>query len=156
MNLAKNIRKSLLRSLVELAVTSERFRGLSTSRSCASGSALFRRSPAIQLLPSLCINSHLLWRSLVTLEQAQGQIDELNDAFVQARDEIEFAQEDAETTYFNESHQLAKESVTVVTTLYQGIQADLSEADRGKLQRSMGLKMEQLKAELGQLDTMHT
>lgn len=64
---------------------------------------------------------------------------------MQARDEIEFAQEDAETTYFNESHQLAKESVTVVTTLYQGIQADLSEADRGKLQRSMGLKMEQLK-----------
>ena len=74
MNLAKNIRKSLLRSLVELAVTSERFRGLSTSRSCASGSALFRRSPATQLLPSLCINSHLLWRSLVTLEQAQGQV----------------------------------------------------------------------------------
>ena len=30
-----------------------------------------------------------------------------------------------------------------------------SEEERGKLQRSMGLKMEQLKAEVAQLDTLH-
>ena len=76
---------------------------------------------------------------------APSQIDELNDRFVEARDEIEYAQEDAETTYFNESHKLAKDSVGVVTNLYQQILTDLSEADRGKLQRSMGMKMEQLK-----------
>ena len=74
-----------------------------------------------------------------------SQIDELNDKFVEARDEIEYAQEDAETTYFNESHKLAKDSVGVVTSIYKGILETLSEADKGKLQRSMGLKMEQLK-----------
>ena len=73
------------------------------------------------------------------------QIDELNDKFVEARDEIEFAQEDAETTYFNESHNTAKHSVGEVLALYQQIQEDLSQDDKGKLQRSMGMKMEQLK-----------
>ena len=58
---------------------------------------------------------------------------------------MEYAQEDAETTYFNESHKLAKGLVDEVTTRYQQILADLSEEDKGKLQRSMGLKMEQLK-----------
>ena len=76
------------------------------------------------------------------------QIDELNDKFVEARDEIEYAQEDAETTYFNESHKLARESVGIVTTMYKEILADLSEADKGKLQRSMGMKMEQLKVHI--------
>ena len=74
-----------------------------------------------------------------------SQIDELNDKFVEARDEIEYAQEDAETTYFNESHKLAKDSVGVVTSMYKDILETLSEADKGKLQRSMGMKMEQLK-----------
>jgi len=73
------------------------------------------------------------------------QIDQLNEKFVEARDEIEYAQEDAETTYFNESHKLARDSVGIVTTMYQQILADLSESDKGKLQRSMGMKMEQLK-----------
>ncbi len=76
------------------------------------------------------------------------QIDELNDKFVEARDEIEYAQEDAETTYFNESHKLARESVGIVTTMYKEILADLSDADKGKLQRSMGMKMEQLKVHI--------
>lgn len=76
------------------------------------------------------------------------QIDELNDKFVEAREEIEYAQEDAETTYFNESHKLARDSVGIVTTMYQQILADLSEADKGKLQRSMGMKMEQLKVHM--------
>lgn len=31
------------------------------------------------------------------------QVDEINDKFVEARDEIEYAAEDAETVYFNES-----------------------------------------------------
>lgn len=64
---------------------------------------------------------------------------------MEARDEIECAQEDAETTYFNESHKLAKDTVGVVTSMYKDILETLSETDKGKLQRSMGMKMEQLK-----------
>ena len=82
------------------------------------------------------------------------QIDKLNDKFVEARDEIEFAEEDAETTYFNESHKLAKDSVSEVLALYQEIQTELTEEDKGKLQRSMGMKMEQLKVRLGHCPNM--
>lgn len=129
------------------------------------------------------------------------QIETLNNQFVEARDEIEYATEDAETTYFNESATEAKEVVGKVLEGYQQLCAKLrwvhchplvaatctatslhgtmeqawsrelkrhglpeqaspfplacSEAERGKLQRSMGLKMEQLKAELEQLDHLH-
>lgn len=154
MNLARRIQASKLCSLVEFAITNNSCRALHIA---TPGSTLCRQTSVV--LPSAAPPSSsfkLLCRSVVTLEQAQGQIDELNDKFVEARDEIEYAQEDAETTYFNESHKLARESVGIVTTMYKDILADLSEADKGKLQRSMGMKMEQLKAELGQLDTLHT
>ena len=75
------------------------------------------------------------------------QIDILNDKFVEARDEIEYAEEDAETTYFNESHKAAKDAVGETMQLYQQVLNDLSDDDRGKLQRSMGMKMEQLKVQ---------
>lgn len=154
MNLARRVRPSKLCSLVEFAITNNSCRELHI----ATSGRIFCRQISVNLTsaPPASSGYKLLCRSVVTLEQAQGQIDELNDKFVEARDEIEYAQEDAETTYFNESHNLARESVGIVTTMYKEILADLSEADKGKLQRSMGMKMEQLKAELGQLDTLHT
>lgn len=154
MNLARRIQPSKLCSLVEFAITNNSCRELHIA---TSGSILCRQISVNLTSAQPASSGYKLWcRSVVTLEQAQGQIDELNDKFVEARDEIEYAQEDAETTYFNESHKLARESVGIVTTMYKEILADLSEADKGKLQRSMGMKMEQLKAELGQLDTLHT
>ena len=38
---------------------------------------------------------------------------------------------------------------------FQGVLEGLEEGERGKLLRAMGLKMEQLKAELGELDALH-
>ena len=73
------------------------------------------------------------------------QIETLNEKFVEARDEIEYAVEDAETTYFNESHKVAKDAVAEAMQMYKQVLDDLSDDDRGKLQRSMGMKMEQLK-----------
>ncbi|KAL4448358.1 hypothetical protein ABPG75_005577 [Micractinium tetrahymenae] len=83
------------------------------------------------------------------------QIESINELFVEARDEIEYAKEDAETVYFNESCDAARKAVQDVIDRYQAVLQRLSEDERGKLQRSMGLKMEQLKAEVGQLDTLH-
>lgn len=54
--------------------------------------------------------------------------------------------QDAETTYFNESHQAAKDAVSQTLEMYERVLAKMDEAEKGKLQRSMGLKMEQLKA----------
>ncbi len=47
--------------------------------------------------------------------------------------------------YFNEAHETAKSAVAETLDLYNGLLGTLEESERGKLQRSMGLKMEQLK-----------
>lgn len=47
--------------------------------------------------------------------------------------------------YFNEAHDTAKGAVAETLDLYNGLLGRLEESERGKLQRSMGLKMEQLK-----------
>ena len=83
------------------------------------------------------------------------QIDNVNDMFVEARDLIEDARDEAETVYFNEAHTEAKEAVDKTVQLFDSILNSLSESERGKLQRMMGLKIEQLKAEVGNLDTLH-
>ena len=75
--------------------------------------------------------------------------------FVEARDEIAYAQEDAGTTYFNESYDDAKGLVDKVLSEWDSVLSGLEEEEKGRVQRSMGLKMEQLKAELGLLDTLH-
>lgn len=50
--------------------------------------------------------------------------------------------------YFNEAHETAKEAVTETLELYQGLLEKLEESERGKLQRAMGMKMEQLKVQV--------
>ena len=42
------------------------------------------------------------------------QIDAINDKFVEARDEIDYAKEDAETTYFDESYAAAQQATKEV------------------------------------------
>ena len=52
---------------------------------------------------------------------------------MEARDEIEYAQEDAETVYFNESHEAAKEAVQACLSLYTSIGEQLDESERGMI-----------------------
>ncbi|KAK9909688.1 hypothetical protein WJX75_006101 [Coccomyxa subellipsoidea] len=85
----------------------------------------------------------------------EAGIDTINDAFVTARDEIEYAKEEAETVYFNEAHETAKKAVSDTLQQFKALLDRLDESERSKLQRSMGLKMEQLKAELEVLDGLH-
>lgn len=63
--------------------------------------------------------------------------------------------EDAETVYFNESAAEARKAVGDVLDRWQGLLAGLAAEDQAKLQRAMGLKIEQLKAELKELDELH-
>ncbi len=74
---------------------------------------------------------------------------------MEARDEIAYAQEDAGTTYFNESYDDAAAMVSQVLTEWEGLLGRLDEQERGKAQRVMGLKMAQLTAELKELDSLH-
>jgi hypothetical protein len=121
-------------------------------------------------------------RHFLTLVKLSPQIEGINEAFVTARDEIEYAKEvgaqrcptrykacfrrnlclelfwclcwrhdgvgwmqDCETVYFNESHEAAKAAVSKTLELFEAVLSKLEESEKGKLQRSMGLKMEQLK-----------
>ncbi|XP_020582446.1 uncharacterized protein LOC110026036 [Phalaenopsis equestris] len=80
------------------------------------------------------------------------EVDEINLKFAEAREEIDAALESKETVYFDEEAECAREAVKSVFDMFEGLLARLPESGRSALQRSMGLKMEQLKAELKQLD----
>ncbi|KAJ8464742.1 hypothetical protein OPV22_027294 [Ensete ventricosum] len=80
------------------------------------------------------------------------EVDEINLKFAEAREEIEAAMESKETIYFDEEAECAREAVKTVLDMFEGLLARLPEKERTALQRSMGLKIEQLKAELKQLD----
>jgi hypothetical protein len=83
------------------------------------------------------------------------QVDRINEKFAEAREEIEIAKEDAESVYFNESCESARTAVQEVLDSWTALLASLSPEDKAKLQRSMGLKIEQLKAEVKGLDELH-
>lgn len=80
------------------------------------------------------------------------EVDTINLKFAEAREEIEMALESKETVYFNEEADCARAAVKEVLDTFDGLLGKLPESEKAALQRSMGLKMEQLKAELQQLD----
>ncbi|XP_022750224.1 uncharacterized protein LOC111299344 [Durio zibethinus] len=80
------------------------------------------------------------------------EVDSINLKFAEAREEIEMAMESKETVYFNEEAECARAAVKEVLDMFEGLLGKLPESEKAALQRSMGLKIEQLKAELQQLD----
>lgn len=83
------------------------------------------------------------------------QLEEINEKFAEARDEIEYANEDAETTYFDESASQARKVAAETRALYDELLNSLDDGNRAKVRRSMALKMEQLRAEVELLDKIH-
>ena len=57
--------------------------------------------------------------------------------------------------YFNESAEVARKAVGDVLDRWQALLGSLPEEEQAKLQRSMGLKIEQLRAELKELNDLH-
>ncbi|CAA2972519.1 Hypothetical predicted protein [Olea europaea subsp. europaea] len=83
---------------------------------------------------------------------ADKEVDKINLKFVEAREDIESAMESKETVYFDEEAECARASVNEVLEMYEGLLKKLPDSQRSSIQRDMGLKIEQLKAELGQLN----
>eukprot|EP00892_Ulva_mutabilis_P008101 jgi/Ulvmu1/5663/UM024_0010.1 len=83
------------------------------------------------------------------------EVDEINRLFGEAREELEGAREDQGTRYFNESATMAKEAVDETLCKWSALLEQVPEAEKQSLNRSMGLKMEQLKAEVKELDHLH-
>ena len=88
----------------------------------------------------------------VSLNDYTQDVDEINLKFAVAREEIESAMESKDTVYFNEEADCARDAVKEVLELFDGLLEKLPEKEKATLRRSMGLKLEQLKAELAQLN----
>mmetsp|Transcript_2843 Transcript_2843/g.11204 ORF Transcript_2843/g.11204 Transcript_2843/m.11204 type:complete len:189 (-) Transcript_2843:146-712(-) len=87
--------------------------------------------------------------------ETKKRMDEINDNFAEAREEIEAAMEAVGTTYFNEEAEYAKEVTEKTLGMYYELCEEMDPEERAATQRAMGMKMEQLKAELKQLDHAH-
>ena len=79
-------------------------------------------------------------------------VDTVNALFIEAREELEYAAEDAGTTYAGESYTAAAAAVAAAGDAYAAFIASLPEEARGPAQRGMGMKFEQLRAELAAVD----
>ncbi|KAL6572282.1 hypothetical protein OROMI_013240 [Orobanche minor] len=84
--------------------------------------------------------------------ETDKEVDKINLKFAEAREEIESAMESKETVYFNEEAECARSAVGEVLEMYEGLLGKLPPSERAAIQRAMGLKIEQLKAELQQLN----
>ncbi|XP_051126576.1 embryogenesis-like protein [Andrographis paniculata] len=134
-------------AVTESPVLSRSFTKFSTRR-CWVESSRFSR-PTIAISP----NYFEFLRDCRSYSvDADKEVDRINLKFAEAREEIESAMESRETVYFNEEADCARAAVGEVLGMYEDLLKKLPETDKGKIQRAMGLKIEQLKAELEQLN----
>ena len=85
-------------------------------------------------------------------ETLDARLDAVNRLFSSAREDLEDAQEDEGTVHFEESYNNAYKGVRDTLQAFDEVLVSLDEEQRGSVRRSMGLKMEQLKAELAALE----
>mmetsp|Transcript_19503 Transcript_19503/g.25146 ORF Transcript_19503/g.25146 Transcript_19503/m.25146 type:complete len:154 (-) Transcript_19503:201-662(-) len=82
-------------------------------------------------------------------DQLNKRVDAFQSLFVEARMCIEDMVDAAETTYFDEDAETAKEAVAAAVDEFKSIINDIEDADqKNRVMRSNGLKVEQLKGEL--------
>jgi hypothetical protein len=82
-------------------------------------------------------------------DQLRKRVDTFQELFVEARMCIEDVVDAAETTYFDEDAEAAKEAVAAAVDEFNSILNDIEDVDqKNSVLRSNGLKVEQLKGEL--------
>ncbi|KAL2550364.1 uncharacterized protein Fot_11894 [Forsythia ovata] len=80
------------------------------------------------------------------------EVDKINLKFVEARYDIKAAMESKETVYFDEEAECTRACVNEVLEMYEGLFKMLLDNQMSAIQRAIGLKIEQVKAELAQLN----
>ncbi|KAG5177564.1 hypothetical protein JKP88DRAFT_226448 [Tribonema minus] len=88
-------------------------------------------------------------------EAIRRKMDEFNDLFVEAREEIQYAGESKETTYFNDEVKAAQAAVESALECFSELLNGVEEEQKQAIMRSNGLKVEQLKQELQLLMIEH-
>ncbi|KAI9204350.1 uncharacterized protein BJ171DRAFT_105431 [Polychytrium aggregatum] len=83
----------------------------------------------------------------------QKEIDTIGDMFSVAREDLEYATESKGTTYYNEDKLAAQESVEACLKTYEGLIEQLpDQAQRQDVERRIGLRIQELKAQLQALN----
>lgn len=150
----------LRRSLATLAVAAGRSRTLLCESTLRRGGDAKKTTAllAASIQPTL-VGGNLLHRSSFASSSAgdgeaslDARLDAVNRLFSSAREDLEDAQEDEGTVHFEESYNAAYKGVHDTLEAFENVLASLGEEQRGSVRRSMGLKMEQLKAELAALE----
>ena len=87
--------------------------------------------------------------TLMPEDEIKKRLDEFQELFVEARYCIEDATDAADSTYFDEEAQTAKEAVDKAVETFDSLINDIQDVDqKNGILRSNGLKVEQLKGEL--------
>ncbi|KAJ3160655.1 hypothetical protein HDU86_000414 [Geranomyces michiganensis] len=80
------------------------------------------------------------------------EISAIAEMFTIAREELEYVTESKGTTYYNDDKEAAQQAVEETIAAYESLKARLpSDVERGDLQRRLGLRILELKAQLDAL-----
>ncbi|KAL6046230.1 DNA repair protein XRCC4 [Balamuthia mandrillaris] len=148
-------RSAVSRSLCSLPQQRANLSSALTSRSSRSTNLELRPSFAGIRNTNLCSER----RSYATTGDHhmtyRKELEELADLFTEARDYLEEARENANTTYFNDDLADAREAVKKTLARYQQLLDTMEEEPARKLREAQNPKMEQLKQELQMLEELH-
>jgi len=87
----------------------------------------------------------------ISESDVNAEMGSINDLFVEARELIADALDSQGSTYFDDDLEDARDMVKQTTEAYEALLDKLDDTKRGEISRLMGMKMEQLKGELGQI-----
>ncbi|KAI9017034.1 hypothetical protein BC832DRAFT_543446 [Gaertneriomyces semiglobifer] len=121
---------------------------LSVCRRCP----VFRRPVLLQ--PTLVQRGHYVTKSHFARDavDVNKEVETISELFAAARDELEYAEEAKGTTYYNEDRQTAQKAVEDTLAAYVQLKARLStDAERKDVERRIGLRMAELRAQLDAL-----
>lgn len=83
----------------------------------------------------------------ITEKELKKEMDDLTDQFMETRELLADAMEAKGTVYFNDDLEEAKESVQETLGRYQNLLHKLNEEQERNVRRTIGLKMEELRAQ---------
>ncbi|XP_041474538.1 uncharacterized protein LOC121423275 [Lytechinus variegatus] len=91
-------------------------------------------------------------KSGITEKELKREIDDLTDKFMETRELLEDAMEAKGTVYFNDDLKDAKEAVQETLSQFEDLMVKLSEEQERNVRRTIGLKMEELRAQEAMID----
>jgi hypothetical protein len=87
-------------------------------------------------------------------EKFKDEVQAMTDAYLEAKDAVEDANDSWETTYFDEDMEDAQAAVDALIESYEDLKGKCSAEELPELQKIVGLKLEEVKASFEQVVEM--